>query len=176
MRRSAILPLGAALVLAACGGSDTGDDVALDDVAAAADAMPRPEPGQYRSTVELIDFDIPGMGDAMKQQMRAAAASGMAEGNDFCLTEEEAAEGPERMVQNMAESNCSFQRFNVSGGTMDAVMSCSGDGGIEGQVALTGTMSSTSSSITMEMNQDIPGAGAVQMKMKVDSERIGDCV
>lgn len=176
MRRSVILPLAAALALAACGGSDTREgEVGMDDVAAAAASIPQPEPGEYRSTVEMIEFDVPGMTDAMKQQMRAAAESGMREGNSFCLTPEEAAEGPEQMVQNMAESNCSFQRFDVAGGTIDAAMTCSGEDGFEGQVALTGTMSSTSSSITMDMTQDIPGTEGVRMKMKVDSQRVGEC-
>ncbi len=176
MRYLAIAPLAAALALAGCGKSEPDEGkVGMDEVAAAAGEMPRPQPGQYSSTIELLDFDVPGLNDAMKQQMRSAAESGLAQGNSFCLTEEEAAQGPERMVQNMAESNCTFQRFDVSGGTIDAQMSCAGEGGITGDVKLTGTMSTQSSSITMDMNQEIPGAGTTHMKMKVDSRRTGEC-
>lgn len=175
MRQLIVAPL-MVLFLAGCGGAEPDqEEVGMDQVARAAQDMPQPQPGEYRSTVQLIDFNIPGVDDAMQQQMRAAAENGMAQDNTFCLTEEEAAQGPERMVQNMADSNCTFQRFDVSGGTMDAVMSCSGEGGIAGEIALTGTMAENSSSIVMDMNQQLSGAGDIHMKMKVDSQRVGDC-
>lgn len=167
-----------ALAVAACGSSDdkaADGPVSLKDVAAAAEDMPSPKAGQYESTVELIELDIPGMPDDAKAQMKAAAGQSMAQKNSFCLSEEEASKGPEQMVQNMANSNCTFERFNVSGGSIDAKMACTGQGGMQGAVELNGTMSSTSSSITMNMLQKGPNGEQMKMKMKVDSKRIGDC-
>src|SRR5690606_1756512 len=131
-----------ALALAACGSSGTEADngsVSMQDMAKAAEGIPKPVAGQYESTVELLDMQMPGVPEQAKAQMRAAAAEGMAKTNRFCLTEEEAAKGAEQLLQNMADSTCSVERFDVSGSAIDAKMSCSGEGGMQGQVALQGT-------------------------------------
>lgn len=167
-----------ALLLAACGSSESEADqgaISMEEVAEAAKDMPSPVAGQYESTVELLAIDVPGMPEDAKAQMKAAAAQSLSQGNSFCLTEEEAAKGAEQMVQNMADSTCSFERFDVSGSSIDAKMSCSGEGGMQGRVALKGTMSSTDSSMTMDMTQAGPNGQEMTMTMKVDSKRVGDC-
>src|SRR5690606_13582907 len=93
MRPIHCLPLAAAILLAACGGG--ADDLAADgevtedELAAALDDAVRPLPGQYRTAIELIEFDIPGMPEAMKGQMRQLVAGEFAQGNEFCMTPEE---------------------------------------------------------------------------------------
>lgn len=170
MRMIRALPL-----LAACGGSDEAPDGALtkEDVAAKVDSVVKPQPGQYRSTVELLAFDMPGMTDEMKAQMKTMAESGLAQGNSFCMTEAQA--DPKTMLQNIAESDCTFNQFDVNGGTIKADMVCKGDGGAEGRVEMDGTMTPTSSTMTMTMQQSMGNMGIVNMKMRVTSNRIGEC-
>lgn len=180
MRTVQTLPLAAAIVLAACGGGDTDADgdgaLSGEEVAAEAAGLVQPQPGQYRASLELLEFDAPGMPEGAKQQMQQIFASGLAEGNSFCMTEADVAEnGPEQMVKNLAESDCTMNSFNVSGGTVVADMQCPGDGGGTSKVRMEGQMRADGSTMTMDMEQDIPNVGATTMKMRVTSERIGEC-
>jgi len=179
MRLVHTLPLAAAILLAACGGdadTDADGNVSGEELAAAADGMVQPRPGQYRASLELLEFDVPGLSGSEKEQMQQIFASGLSQGNSFCMTEEDAAQnGAEEMVKNLAESDCTMNSFNVSGGRITADMQCPAEGGGMGTVKMDGTMTAEGSVMTMDMNQEIPNMGATRMKMRVTSERIGDC-
>lgn len=180
MRATHMLPLTAAILLAACGGDADADgdgNVSGEEIAAEAAGMVQPRPGQYTATLELLEFDVPGMPESAKQQMQEIFASGLAEGNSFCMTEADAAEnGPEQMVKNLAESDCTMNAFNVSGNTVVADMQCPGQGGAgASKVHMEGQMTAESSTMTMDMSQEMPNVGATTMKMRVTSKRTGDC-
>ncbi|MBO9518811.1 MAG: DUF3617 domain-containing protein [Porphyrobacter sp.] len=178
MRAIHTLPLVAAILLAACGSNEdtTGKGMSPEQVADEAGDLVTPRPGQYKTTVELLEFDAPGMPDSAKQQMQQVFASGLAQGNTFCMTEEDAARnGPEQMVKNLAESDCEVKKFNVSGSDVVAEMQCAGQGGGTNTVKMQGEMTAESSSMTMDMSQELPNVGAVNMKMRVNSNRIGEC-
>ena len=180
MRAIHTLPLAAAILLAACGGDADADgdgDLSAEEIAAESEGMVQPRPGQYRATLELLEFDAPGMPESAKQQMQEIFASGLAEGNSFCMTEADVAEnGPEEMVKNLAESDCTMNSFNVSGNTVVADMQCPGQGGSgASKVHMEGQMRADGSTMTMDMEQEIAGMGATKMKMRVTSERTGDC-
>ena len=111
-----------------------------------------------------------------KEQMQQIFSSGLAEGNTFCMTEADIAKGgPEEMVKSLAEGDCTMNSFNVSGNTVVADMQCPGEGGGTRKVRMEGEMRADGSTMTMDMEQDIAGVGATTMKMRVTSERIGDC-
>jgi hypothetical protein len=179
MRAIHTLPLAAAILLAACGGDADADgdgSVSGEEIAAEAEGMVQPRPGQYRATLELLEFDAPGMPESAKQQMQEIFASGLSEGNSFCMTEADVAQnGPEEMVKNLAESDCTMNSFNVSGGTVVADMQCPGQGGVTSTVHMEGQMNAEGSTMTMDMSQEMPNVGATTMKMRVTSERTGDC-
>ena len=179
MRPIHALPLAAAILLAACGGdadSDGDGNVSAEEAAAEAEGMVQPLPGQYRSSIELLEFDVPGMPESVKQQMQQIAVGGLAEGNTFCMTKEQAAEnGAEQMVKQLTESDCTVESFNVSGGSVVADMQCAGEGGGTGKVHMEGDMTAQGSVMTMDMEQEVPNVGQTRMKMKITSQRIGDC-
>ena len=180
MRIIHTLPLAAAILLAACGGGDPDADgdgaLSEEELAAEAAGLVQPEPGQYRASLELLEFDAPGMPPEAKEQMEQIFASGLAEGNTFCMTEADVAQGgPEEMVKNLAEGDCTMNSFNVSGNTVVADMQCPGQGGGTSKVRMEGQMRADGSTMTMDMEQDVPNVGATTMKMRVTSERIGDC-
>ena len=178
MRLIHTAPLAAAILLAACGGdADTDGDgeVAAEEAAAEAANLVQPRPGQYSVALELMEFDVPGMPDSAKQQMQQIFSSGLAEGNTFCMTEADTAKnGAEQMVRNLAESDCTMNTFNVTGGTVAAEMQCL-DNGAASTVKIDGQMSAEGSTMTMERAGDVPNVGKTRMKMKVTSKRIGDC-
>jgi len=179
MRPVHTLPLAAAILLAACGGETDADgdgDISANEVAAEASGMVKPLPGQYRASLELLEFDAPNMPPEAKQQMQQIFSSGLAEGNSFCMTEADVADGgPEQMVKNLAEGDCTMNSFNVSGNTVVADMQCPGESGGTSKVRMEGQMRADGSTMTMDMEQDIAGMGATRMKMRVTSQRTGDC-
>jgi len=178
MRTIHTLPLAVAILLAACGGdadSDGDGEVGAEEAAAEAADLVQPRPGQYRVALELMEFDVPGMPESAKEQMQQIFSSGLAEGNTFCMTEADAADnGAEQMVRNLAESDCTMNTFNVSGSTVTAEMQCL-ENGAASTVKIDGQMSAEASTMTMEREGDVPNVGKTRMKMKVTSERIGDC-
>lgn len=177
--RHSILLAAAAFALTACGGSDTDADgdgeISLDEAAVQSDGMIKPEPGQYRSTVELTDLQMPGAPPEAQEMMRAMMASGQQE-SSFCLTPEQADRGFEEMLrQSQEDQDCSFEKFEASGGSIDAVMTCRGGGQGSGRMAIQGTGTSTSSRMTMTMDAEGPGGQSMTMTMETEQERIGDC-
>ena len=180
MRPVHTLPLAAAMLLAACGSGDADADgdgnVSADEVAAEASGMVKPLPGQYRASLELLEFDAPNMPPAAKEQMQQIFSSGLSEGNSFCMTEADVADGgPEQMVKNLAEGDCTMNSFNVSGNTVVADMQCPGESGGTSKVRMEGQMRADGSTMTMDMEQEIAGMGTTRMKMRVTSQRTGDC-
>lgn len=182
MRITKLAPVLACMALAACGsGADeagNGEGMSSEQVAAEMEDAVRLTPGQYETQVEMLELAIAGMSDEQTKQMREMMSGEGAMSSSFCLTPEEAAEGPERMVQEMADADCVFNEFDVSGGAMTADMQCASAEGIEGHYQIEGEMTAESSVMTMRVEQQLPGVGggeASRMEMRVTSRRIGDC-
>jgi len=178
MRPVAVLPLLAAFALAACG-SQTADDApkTLEEVAKEAERMEKPEPGQYESTMKILDLSIPGLPADQAAQMKQMMGSMSSQTHSFCLTEEEANQGFEEMIRKSQQGECTFDRFNATANAIDAKMTCKAEEGGDATITMKGTMHATSSTMDMEMDQnnaDIPG-GKMHMKMQVTSKRVGEC-
>lgn len=177
MKRIVFLAASCALV-AACsdsGSADTDGDgeVSAEEMAeAVADADIKPMAGQYRSTAELVSAEIPGAPANMVEMMK----SGMAKHtNEYCLTEEEADKGFEKMAKESQDGDCTVDSFTVAGGDIDAKMTCSTDGKGKMNITLDGTGSPTKMDMTVTMDGSLPGLGQAKMVMRNQSERIGDC-
>lgn len=176
--------LAAAAVLSACGGGEpeqdagSGEPIDVADAARMMEGVEQPLPGEYRTRMEMIDFEIEGLPDAQAEQMRSMMGGQPAMENTFCLTPEEAEQGPERMVQEMASADCVFDQFEASGNSLTADMRCTGEGGVEGSYQLEGQMAAESSDMRMRIDQGIPGIpgdGRMRMEMRLTSTRTGDC-
>ena len=169
----AIMMLGG---LAGCGSSgadNAGGSVSADKVADRMADMVRPEPGLYRSTSTVISVEAPGAPDGVADMLKKSMSSGQT--SEYCLTPEEAAKGYEEMARRAQHGNCTFQRFDVSGGKIDAVMNCAAPQGGKAQIALNGTGTPTSSIMDMKMQMEAPGMGKMNTHTKVESKRIGPC-
>lgn len=177
MRYPIMLAIAAALAACGSGTEDAagGDALSSEEVAERAEEAIRLEPGQYRSTADLVSIDIPGappeVVEMMKRSMSAESSV-----TEYCLTPEDVEKGYEEMARNSAEGDCSFSRFDVDGGDIDAEMVCQGGPqGAEARMTLTGSGTSTSSDMTMTMRMDAAGMGDGTMTVRVRHERIGDC-
>ena len=176
-----ILIAGTALAFALAGCSDSSAPDSVEDMADAAASMEKPEPGQYETTTELIEFEVPGMGEQESQMVRGMMEASMTATTSYCLTPEEAEKGYEEAIREMqsgeSKDQCQFERFEVSGNTVDSQMKCDDGEGNVGNIAMNGTVSPTTSDMTMEFDQtsaDIPG-GAMKMKVNMKSKKIGEC-
>lgn len=180
MRYRHIMPLAAVLVLAACGSNEDAAEAGgseAEEMAAAAEDGPTPQAGQYRTTMELVEISVPNAPPEMAQALQQGFGSGAQEANTYCVTPEQAAasNSREEVLKNLADSNCTVDQFNQAGGAIDAVLTCSGDGMMNGQVTLNGTMTETGSNMEMSLKMQVPQAGEATMRMRMVSERIGDC-
>lgn len=184
MKKTVVRPLSiaafATLTLGACS-----DETSVDDpndpeqVAAAAQTLVKPQPGQYEVTSELIEFEMPGLGEDEQQMMRGMMEGGFSQTTSYCLTPEEADKGWQDAVENMqnAEGECEYSRFETSGDTLNAEMSCNNTDGSTAEMTMTGELSETGQDITMAMSgrsPEMPG-GEMNMTMRMVSKRTGEC-
>ena len=149
----------------------------LAEVARESAALPKPVPGLYRSAVELVSMEAPGLPPQMVEQMKRSMAT-RSNGNEFCLTAAEADKGYEERVKKLAgRPECAFDRYSASAGTLDAQLTCNGEQGMKSVMTMKGTMGPQGSDVTMSMDQSgsrLPGGG-MKMTMHVKSERVGEC-
>lgn len=178
--RALVMVTGCALALAACG-SEPDQPKTAEEVIEAADELVKPRPGLYRSSAEVIEFEIPGIPPEQATRMRDMVAGLQGEQRTQCLTEAEAEEGFQRVVKRLGEGQdgitCTFSRFDAAGNDLDAALTCSGPSGVDAEMTIDGTVEEERSRMRMAMSQQsgaIPG-GEMRMTMEVVSERIGDC-
>ena len=176
MRAIIALPLAAAFALSACG--NDGEE-AMTDEALAADEVSgviedngtMPAPGEYATSVELIEFDAPNMAEEDVATARSEFEAGAGQPNLYCLTEDVTREA---WLSEMVEAECTLSRFTANGEEIDGAMMCSSDIGLNGRVELAGTSGEESSDL--RMTYTLPAeAGEGTVRMRVTAERSGDC-
>lgn len=168
----------AALALAGCKDSEgPAQPKSMAEVAEESASLPKPLPGLYRSTVELLTMEAPGLPPPMAERMKASMAR-KSSGTEFCLTAAEAEKGYEERVRKLSgRPDCAFDRYAATAGQIDAQLTCKGEGGMKSTLSMKGAMTPTGSDVTMAMIQSgdqMPGGG-MRMTMQVKSERVGDC-
>ncbi len=176
MKRIIMATTGAALALALAGCSggnadaDGDGEVSMKEAAKQAEAQGiKPEPGQYKATITMTAMDIPGMPAEMQGH-----GSGMTTTSEYCLTQEEVDKGFEEMMKRGQNGECAYERFNLAGGKMDAVMVCKTPEG-EARMTMDGTVTPTTSDFTATMAMQVPEMGEGTMTFSAKHERIGDC-
>jgi putative hemolysin len=179
MRYPTIAAMTFALALAACSDGEedkagSGKTVSTEEVAEKARDLVKPEPGLYRSTVELLEVDIPGAPDGAADMMKGMMGTSNST-SEYCLTQADVDRGFEEMIKNSQKGDCTFERFEAEGGEIDAVMNCTAEGGNTMHMTMQGTGGATSSEMTMNMETEMPGMGKTNMRMTAKHQRIGDC-
>jgi hypothetical protein len=131
--------------------------------------------GEWKSVTTIQEMDVPGMPPEAAAQMKAAMAKNGAHEFTTCLTEEDVKQPKGKFFTG--NDQCRYDHFNMSGGKIDAAMSCKADGAGTQVMTMTGTYSPESYSMQMSMKaEDMPGpTSGMTMKMKVDSKRLGAC-
>lgn len=188
MNRTAISIGALVLVLSACSSGEkatqgSGNNGARDsnavasDAASAAAAQIKLEPGEYETTSKVLEFSMPGMPQAQLAAVKAAMSGDAEKSHRYCVTPQEAAEGPKEMVRQMREGDCKTSNFTSTGNSVSGEMHCAFAGGASSTTTFDGTFTGQGMSMTMEADESIPSMGGkgAHMKMQVDSKRVGEC-
>ena len=159
---------GGLLIAAATVAGSLAPDLASAQVDVSGD---RPLAGEYRAKITFLSLDMPGAPPQMAEMMGQM----MSRDINYCLTEEDIAEGYRAITNRTSQdgAECEYERFNYSGGQIDAAMVCNVDGRAM-RMEMQGTGSPTSSDITMTMSGDF-GMGDGSMSMRAQHERLGAC-
>lgn len=179
MRRITFVSLAAAFALSACGSSDAdqdGDGTITSEEAAAETAEGSfPDPGLYKVSVEIEELTYPGMTAGMADQMKRSMSANMAV--EECITESDRQDAVKQMAKGASDDeNCTYSKYDLSGGRIDAVMSCKSPDGGTLNYTMAGTMNSTGVDMRMEGGQQSADPSqAMTMKMHLKSQRIGNC-
>lgn len=167
------------MVLAGCGSADEGEgsnseSISMADAAQRArDSGMKPKPGQYRVTMELLELDVPGAPEGAKEMMRGMMGG---QSHEYCLKQEDVDKGFEEMARQSQENkDCTFERFDMSGGAFDGRMVCNVPGQGRMTIAMHGEGTPTSSTMETRMEGDFSGMGPSTIRMRASHERIGDC-
>jgi hypothetical protein len=109
--------------------------------------------------------------------MKGAMSGNVEQPHRYCLTPEQAAQGPKQMVSHMRQGDCKATDFRSDADSVHGTMECAFEGGANSKTTFDGTFTSDSSSMTMESDQEMPGmAGkSMHMKLQVDTHRVGEC-
>lgn len=167
------------LLLSGCGKTgeeaEDGAPMSAEEVADKVQAV-KLEPGQWETTVEILDVRMEGLPEGAPAGMMNNMI-GTTTTVKSCITKEQAEKPNADFLSAQKDANCSYSSFDMSGGLIKAAMTCSGkDRPGELKLNMTGKYGSDS----YEMNQEMQMAGFQQgmsmaMKSKVTGRHVGDC-
>ncbi|MGD9982117.1 MAG: DUF3617 domain-containing protein [Hyphomonadaceae bacterium] len=126
------------------------------------------QPGQYRTTVTMLEMTIPGV-DSTSINMQPTTT-------EDCVTSTDVSEFTSgSMVDPDSGETCTQSNMNTGGGRIQGEANCTGENGTR-TMRINGTY--TSNHVEMEINSasDMPGgAGRMTQRMRIVTDRIGEC-
>ena len=159
-----VAALGVALVVSGCGKSEN-----------AAGPVKR-EAGNWKTSLELVKLEAPGMPAELKAGMTQAMES-MASGEQ-CFTQEQIdkediaahlAKGPEN------GGECTWSKKDVGGGKIDIAGTCT-SGGETVDMAISGTFAAKKTDVTTTIKgKDPTGGGDMEIVTRMKGEHTGPC-
>jgi len=158
-----------AVALTGCG--DKKSPEATASQAEASTTIATPKPGHWDVNLRMIDFDVPGMPQQMKdsigQQISKAGAVAT------CLTPEEAARNDGKFFQPSNNKNCKSESFTMEDGKLAAKLTCT-NGPTKQTVDMQGTYGAEAYDLTLESKGEASGQ-PMKMSMRVTGKRTGEC-
>jgi len=132
-------------------------------------------PGRWESRVTIVDIQMPA---GVPPQFAAQLKKKMAEAGDHtvatCISAADLKKPtPSFLAANT--KNCRFDHYTMSGGKIDAKMTCTAPQGGSMTMTTTGTYSSDSYETTGTMIVSAGGMGDRTTKTHTESHRVGEC-
>ena len=174
MRLIMLVPV-AALALSACDKADKGPK-SMEQAKSEAAQLERPDPGQYQQTTKITKFEVPGAPPEMVAQIRKMM-EGQGGNLEYCLSKADTEKGFAEMFKKGTQGDCTYDRFDASANTIDAIMTCKAGEGGTAKMTMNGTVSSTGSKVNVNVEQknDKSPMGNANIAMELETKRIGDC-
>ena len=179
----AAIGLAAAITVAGCGQQKTVDvkNESVSGVAQkVADSGLRMQPGRWESTMKFAKLALPpemqAQMDKMPPDARAVMQQSMGGNRVFasCLTKADA-EKPGGKFFGQANQNCTYERFTMGGGKIDAKLSCKLPNGVQ-NMAMNGSYTPDSYTMTMAVEgHGGNGHEGMSMTMDMSAKRTGEC-
>ena len=143
-------------------------------VAAATGGADMISPGRWEGTMTINEMKMPKL--PADQQATLAGKIGGTQPIVSCVTEEQVKEKKAFFAGGKRDDkSCTYSRFNMGGGKIDAAMTCKNPGG-NMNAQMTGTFSSDAYHMEMASNTDSSSPyAAMSMKMTIDAKRVGAC-
>lgn len=167
----------AVLALGACGKSATDQQTSGGGAAGALEQATevayQMQPGKYRTSVAIHKVEIPGMPVKVAEQMKAMMSKNAS--SESCITPDRAAKGVDVMKEQMAKGQCTFDKFEAKGGTVDAAFTCKSGEQMTVKATSKGSYTPTGSVIRATGEMTGPGGKSILIEHTITTERIGDC-
>lgn len=132
--------------------------------------------GNWKNTMAMTKFVIPGAPPAVAEQ--AKAMLGQAQTTEACMSAAQAKAGVRDFSSSMQKGDCKMEDFKQGGGKMSGTMVCSDASGF-GAPKMTMEGSYTPEKVEMtlagEVSDDKLPGGKASIAMTITSERTGDC-
>jgi hypothetical protein len=157
-------------------GQSTLQGKSMEEAKAEAAKLDRPKPGLYKQSLSITKIEIPGAPPGTAAQMQAAMSK--ADESSLCITAEMADKGFRDMFDKASKSgDCKYDRFDVSGGKVDALLHCENPDRGKGTIAMSGTVGAEGSDITVSIDQQggPPPMANAKIGMHLVSQRVGEC-
>ncbi len=175
--RNILLVSAAAVALAGCNQNSVSlTNASPEEVAKAAkDSGISFTPGEWETTVEIVEAEIPGMPKGAADQMMQKGAA-KTQKHSYCMSAEEASHPGAGLLtgEDQKKSKCTIEKFSMSGGHIEQTVSCPDpDGKVAMRMVTTGNYTPTSMNGTASMDMD----GFMKMKIRanISSRRVGEC-
>ncbi len=164
----------ASFAVAACG-SKSGVDAKNESPAEVAEKVAAsgmtPRPGRWEGTFRVTSLEMPGLPPSAREAMNQAM--GTAQHHFTCLTPEQAAKPDARFFQNTAQG-CTYERFIMADGKIDAVMNCKPGAGPT-KMAMNGTYNADSYDLKITGSGEMAKGMSMNIAMDVTSRHVGEC-
>ncbi|MET0375689.1 MAG: DUF3617 domain-containing protein [Rhizorhabdus sp.] len=126
--------------------------------------------GQWEASTTINSIDMPGAPPQVAQMMKSQMAGGGKTRMTYCITPEQAAQGPQEMLrQNPA---CRFSKYSMRGGLISTEMSCRQSGGT---MTARANGSYTPTSFNVTSNAVMSGRMSMRLSSTSVGRRIGPC-
>lgn len=130
------------------------------------------QPGLWESKVVIQQMDIPGMPPQFADRMKQSIAEHKNDTSKHCITPADVKKPKAEFFG--ADKSCKYDHFTMGGGKIDIAMVCHEEDTTQTS-KMSGTYTPTSYSMDVSSTATGGGQNGMQMKMHVDSQRVGEC-
>ncbi len=149
--------------------------MSADQVLAEAAKLPPQVPGQYRTTLELLEIDGAGDSKELAALLRSENKEEL-KNSDSCENPEQASSAGVKLAQEILEDDCAFDQFEVEGEAVSIIAQCPANRDLPGRVKMVGRIGAESMDMLITVEQRTSDKNSMRLKMRAKSERVGACV